>query len=96
LHNVRLYHTCVAQREREDNALNHLHSWDVDLLEDEQWGRVLVAQRDFEAGEIILRQPWLFPAGATVKDTVNFMEAASLPHGTLVQSFIDWAASSPR
>jgi hypothetical protein len=45
----------APQRRREHEALFTLDGWDVELVEDEQWGRVLVAQRDFAAGEIVIR-----------------------------------------
>jgi hypothetical protein len=43
------------QRRRETEALDSLDAWGVDLVEDEQWGYVLQAQRDFSPGEIVIQ-----------------------------------------
>jgi hypothetical protein len=48
---------CASQRRLELEALYGTQAWNVELVADEQWGRVLVAQRDFEPGEVVIRSP---------------------------------------
>jgi hypothetical protein len=70
----------------------------VELVEDKQWGTVLVAQRDFAPGELVIRSAGLVEAcGAAeyIKTCVTLIPNALRDSGMLTE-LIDWATSSPR
>jgi hypothetical protein len=89
--------TLTQQQKRELVALYGTDAWDVELVEDEQWGRVLVAQRDFAPGEVIIRSATLLEARSAaeyVQAYDRLMRVGVRP--TLLGQFIDWATNSPR
>jgi hypothetical protein len=86
------------QRRRELHALYSLDYWDVELVEDEQWGRVLVAQRDFTPGEIVIRSGALLDA-RTVADCVRRYREypwRNPINSHITAQYIQWATSSSR
>jgi hypothetical protein len=88
----------TSQRQREHDALFSLDAWDVELMEDEQWGRVLVAQRDFSPGEVVIRSGALLmgtSAAACVRMYRN-VRLADVPKYSTIGLFIAEATKSPR
>jgi hypothetical protein len=88
----------TSQRQREHDALFSLDAWDVELTEDEQWGRVLVAQREFSPGEVVIRSgPSLMAnsAAGCVRLYRNVRLADVAKHST-IGLFIAEATKSPR
>jgi hypothetical protein len=88
----------LKQRRRELEALYSLDYWDVELVEDEQWGRVLVAQRDFAPGKVVVRSGVLLE-GRTVAECVrefNRFHQASPNNSGITAQYLQWATSSPR
>jgi hypothetical protein len=87
----------TTQRRRELHALYSLDYWDVELVEDEQWGRVLVAQRDFAPGEIVVRSGVLLSTESVadcVRQYHKFHHQANGAH--IMAQYLHWATSSPR
>jgi hypothetical protein len=82
------------QRRRERDALYSIDAWDVELVADEQWGRVLVAQRDFAPGEVVIRSGMLLGAHSTA-EFVRSCDATMQDAARFTQ-IIEWATSSPR
>jgi hypothetical protein len=89
--------TLTQQRQRELEALYGTHAWDVELVEDEQWGRVLVAQRDFFPGEVIIRSAAVLHAQSAAELVHAYDELMRVGvRPAVLGQFIDWATSSPR
>jgi hypothetical protein len=76
-----------------------MDTWDVKLVADEQWGRVLVAQRDFAPGEVVIRSSMLLEAQSVV-EYLRLCDAAiqdtEFNGAERLAEFIEWATSSPR
>jgi hypothetical protein len=87
------------QRAREYDALFSLDTWDVELVADEQWGRVLVAQRNFEPGEVVVRSGVLFRARSAADCAHQYRDLLikdRARYGAMFDQYIEWANSSPR
>jgi hypothetical protein len=86
------------QRQLEYEALYSLDYLDVELVEDEQWGRVLVAQRDFARGEVVVRSSALFQARTVAKCVreCHTRTQASIINSRIMAQYLQWAAGSPR
>jgi hypothetical protein len=92
---------CNPQRDRDDDAEYGTDAWDVELVEDEQWGRVLVAQRDFSPGEVIIRSAIVVigrGAAACVRCADKFLEIEDDDDedSAVLTDYIEWATTSPR
>jgi hypothetical protein len=100
LHLYPLHPPCTRQRAREASRLLGTDDWDVELVEDEQWGRVLVAQRDFAPGEVVIRSR--FPI--LVRSAAAYVQAALAlaqeeqegRRPAVISHFIKWANASTR
>jgi hypothetical protein len=71
----------------------------VELVEDEQWGRVLVAQRDFAPGEVVIRSAALLEARSAteyMRACDALMQDGGGGHAAALMQFIEWATNSPR
>jgi hypothetical protein len=87
------------QRAREYDALFSLDSWDVELVSDEQWGRVLVAQRNFQPGEVVVRSGVLFRARSAadcMRQYHDLLIKDRARYGAMFDQYIEWANGSPR
>jgi hypothetical protein len=87
------------QRRRELCALDTLDPNDVELVEDEQWGRVLVARRDFAPGELVIRSRDILGAGGLAEYVQHCDQLMQHKHPEVESSFAQhmaWASSSPR
>jgi hypothetical protein len=70
----------------------------VDLVKDEEWGRVLVALRDFQPGEVVVRSTILFEA-ITVAECIReyrMLHQTAPFWSNLTAQYIQWATSSSR
>jgi hypothetical protein len=68
-------------------------------VKDEHWGRVLVAQRDFAPGEVVIRSGVLINEARTVAQYVrkhHELQQAHLNNANIIAQFLQWATSSPR
>jgi hypothetical protein len=93
------------QRQRERGTLVGTHAWDIELVADDEWGRVLVAQRDFAPGDIVIRSRVCAQA-TTAAEYVRACDAISHGGGgggggggqgeNTPAQYIEWATSSPR
>jgi hypothetical protein len=87
------------QRDRQMLKLYSLIGWAVELVQDEEWGRVLVAQRDFAPGEVII-QSGAVVAGRTPAELVrcwlHYFEAGGQELFNYIATDIKFATSSPR
>jgi hypothetical protein len=71
-----------GQRQRERYAQLDIDAWDVKMMADEQWGCVLVAQRDFAPGEVVIRSATFLQAPA--RQHVSVCDDGSDAHGDAV------------
>jgi hypothetical protein len=80
-----------------EKSLIGVASWDVDVVEDERWGFALVANRQFEQGEVVIRSMRLL-LGDTVAECVRLVNA--WPAGAFgrrrLTHVLELAARSPR
>jgi hypothetical protein len=87
-----------AQRQREYDALYSIGAWDVEMVADEQWGRVLVARRDFAPGEVVIRSGTLFAAQTVaecVREYHDFQQAGP-DNSSITAQYLQWATGSSR
>jgi hypothetical protein len=75
--------------------LYSLAAWDVELVEDEEWGRVLVAQRDFAPGEVIA-QSGMVAHGRSPADFMRAFMTCDVDVLTIIGTDIKFATTSPR
>jgi hypothetical protein len=89
-------HNC-AQRSREFDVLHGTDAWDVELAPDEQWGRVLVATRNFAPGELVIRSTVANQARSAAEYVRQHDADVNTPGADTVgmAQFIEYAASSP-
>jgi hypothetical protein len=96
-----MLHVCSTptQRMLKFQTLSSLTGWDVELVKDEEWGRVLVAQRDYSPGEVIIRSGRVLrgrSAADFVRDWLVCAEKAESTVLDIVAAGITYVTSSPR
>jgi hypothetical protein len=95
---VELVNVHTPQRLRERDVLYDIDAWDVELVEGEQWGRVLVAQRDFAPGEVVIRSGMLVGAHGAAEFVRKYCAYTRDAHHIAghISRCIEWAKNSPR